>query len=205
MNKPAETGIGWNTDIKESYEYYFDITDGKRPIFTPVMFANQNESCFLRYKQNFSNRYHNTSKSVIKNFQSGYSHLERFKIRNIWYLVARGTIFRMEIGEDTIEKLYPLIIFCFDENTNWDTKTGYKIVINNKEWSNPDNKTIRPKLSKIVDIYEKDSDIIYTNDIIKYCFNTPEKLKFKSIKEQSEFLSSLAKQTVELELQEVEE
>lgn len=190
MNEPYDNTS--SSSFIENYEYYFDILD--KPLFTPVIFHNCEESAYLKYKENFYQRYHKSHPSLLNHFLYGNTGLEKYIIKEQKFLVGAGTIFRFEVDSHTItETIFPLILICFDEQTNWDTKKNYKIVVNNQEFNHPLNSKLKPKLLKILEEYKNkhNSDIIFTNDVKKYCFNKVEKLKFKSIKEQKEYLNKL--------------
>ncbi len=194
MNEPR---VGYNYNTIESYEYYYDIED--RPLFTPICFINEETSAYLKYSERFTPRYHKSYTNLLDNFKNSSTILEKFIIKNCKFLVSQGIIFRWEEdAETTSDKLYPLIVFCFDEETDWTQKKKYKIIIDVNQLSHSDCKSLRPKLLKLLEEYtiKYDADIIYTKNLKQYCFNTYKKKKFKSIKEQKEYLNSLVEEAV---------
>lgn len=191
MREPHES-----YNFTENYEYFFSIEN--RPLYTPIIFHNQEKTGYLKYKEHFYSKGHKNYPYLINHFTNrGETGLEKFHIKNCKFLVSKGTIFRYEVDENTtVETIFPIVIFCFDEYTDWNSTKGYKIVIDNNQLNHPQCKALKPKILKIVDKYltNHESDVIYTNDVKKFCFNKAQKLKFKSIKEQKEFLKNLVEQ-----------
>ena len=197
MNKLQRNDkVGYDSE-KDLHDWYFDIQDLKRPLFTPVIFGLEDSSANLTVENYFRNRYHKTTSSLIGYLFNGYRVMHEYRLKTVKYYVGRGIIMRIQEDLATGECEYkPLIIFCFDENTDFTAQKGYTIIVSPEEINSPVNKPLKSKIMTILSQYEKNSQIIFTNDVKKWCFNTVDKLKFKSIREQSEFLSNLVDTTL---------
>ena len=192
MRTPYSTPTS-NIDI---LEYYFNIEDIKKPLFTPLVFYNCKTEGFIQYDKNFYKRKHITYSQLLNGFENNDVCLRKYIIKNLKYASCCGTIFRYEEGEDTIHRWFPIVIACFDESTNFDVQHIYnlKFVVSNQELNNPVNKLLRPKIMKLLNSYGDKHEVIFTNDLERWCFNRVEKLQFKSIKEQTQFFNKLIEQ-----------
>lgn len=195
-NSPTES-----YDVEILYDYYFNIEDENRPNLTPILFyAHENEG-FFSAEQRFRKKYHTSTTNLFDNFKSNWSTLKKYHIRDKKYLGAAGTIFRYTIDEETVTQYFPIIITCFNEESDfkeWYQSYNLTFVVNIKELNSVENKLIRPKILKLIEYYQEiyNYDVIFTTDVKKYCINSKPKLKFKSIKEQAEYLKNLVLETV---------
>jgi len=193
--------LPYNNNYSENerlYEFPY-FKDDEKSILTPLVFC-QNNIDYLEYYPYFNQRYHKTYTNLVDKFLSNSGTMEIFKIKNKSYLSGCGNIFRYTINEDTTLNYFPIIITCFDEQSTIEDYNMKKLtfVVNINELNNPDNKSMKPKLIKLMEQYTKNNDfnVIYTKDVEKWCFSPNPKLKFKSIKEQNEFLDKLVEETV---------
>lgn len=182
----------------KAFQFYFNIEDSNRPLFTPTMFYWKNQPCYIEYNQDYSNRGHKNYPNLLNSFYGYNAYLEQFRIKDRKYMAGNGMICRHEHTEEHVDNIYPIAILCFDENTDWDNRKKFKLILNTSELDHSLNKVIRPKLIKIAGLYitNYQSDVIYTNDVMKWCFNQAPNLKFRSIKEQRDFLTKLVEETV---------
>lgn len=185
-------------ELNTLFDWFFDIQDNKRPALTPICFQNNCESSTnLKSNTYFTSRGHKTTVDLLNHVKNGDFYLEEFRIKQTRYYVGKGIILRIKQNPDTKEESYqPLLIFCFDEKTNLDNTTGYKILLDRDEIEKEENKTLKPKLYKFIESYYSNNDIIFTKDVKSWCFNTRETLKFKTIKEQTHFLSTLVESVI---------